>query len=179
MLWTHWHAGTLSLFHHSTSVFCARNPTWRRGQSTGIDLRLERIDGLLWNYLRAGGESQARRSHFEVIVTVKTQEKNKKKFENEKRKQIQRRNLLRGVLDTDPWYEHFLYLQKKKNEMNCFPGTLKVMSASCSITLERERMPARRRGTGEDWGGVGLCTAELAGIFEQVQTLSNGAVSRI
>lgn len=62
--------------------------------------------------------------------------------------------------------------------MNCLPGTLKVNGTSCSITLQRERKTARS-GTGEDPGGVGLCTAEPAWIFEQVQTLSNGAVSRI
>lgn len=35
------------------------------------------------------------------------------------------------------------------------------MGISCSIILERERMIIRRRGIGEDRGGVGFCIVEV------------------
>lgn len=96
----------------------------------------------------------------EIIVTVKTQEK-QKKIENEKENTFREETCPR-TLQTQICYMNISFIIIFFNEMNCFPGTQKIMGTSCSITLERERMITRRRGTGEDRGGVGLCTAEVA-----------------
>lgn len=86
-----------------TSVSGARDPGCPCGQSTGTCLRLERTDGVLWGYLRVGGESQARRSCMLLrskslwkLDIEKGGTKKQKKFENE-----------RTNLKKKPSQEHF------------------------------------------------------------------------
>lgn len=44
-----------NLFFRVTSIFCAGDPPWPSGQSSGSDLRLERMNGFLWPCLPVAG----------------------------------------------------------------------------------------------------------------------------
>lgn len=105
-----------SIISHLSSVLGTPPGTVDRARELTLDWKgLMDFCGIIWGWkVRVRqGEATCFWNHSHCENSGKT----KRNLKTKKREQIQRRNLLRGILIIDPWYEHFLYLKKKWNEL--------------------------------------------------------------